>query len=57
MSRHVVLGTGQIDTQVARQLIDSGNEVAVVSRTGRAAVPASRRAVLNQAVDSSATAR
>jgi uncharacterized protein YbjT (DUF2867 family) len=57
MSRHVVLGTGQIDTHVARQLIDSGNEVAVVSRTGRAAVPASRRAVLNPAVDSSATAR
>lgn len=57
MSRHVVLGTGQIDTHVARQLIDSGNEVAVVSRTGRAAVPASRRAVPNPAVDSSVTAR
>ena len=56
MSRHVVLGTGQIGTHVARQLIDPGNDL-VVSRSGRAAVPASRRAVLNPAVDSPPAAR
>jgi|GEM_PF-7089210 len=57
MSRHVVFGTGQIGTHVAGELIDSGNDVVVVSRSGRAAVPASRRAVLNPAVDSPAAAR
>ncbi len=35
MSRHLVLGTGQIDTHVAGRPIDSGNEVAVVSAASR----------------------
>lgn len=42
MSRHVVLGTGQIGTHVARQLIDSGNDVVVVSRSGRNVPPGAR---------------
>ena len=31
MSGHRVLGRGQIGTLVARQLIDSGNDVVVIS--------------------------
>lgn len=44
MSRHVVFGTGQIGTQLASHLIDSGNDVCVVSRSGRA-VPAGARSI------------
>jgi nucleoside-diphosphate-sugar epimerase len=35
MSRHVVLGAGQIGTHVAAQLVDAGHEVIVASRSGR----------------------
>jgi nucleoside-diphosphate-sugar epimerase len=42
MSRHVVLGSGQIGTHVAAQLIDAGHEVIVVSRSGRNTLPGAR---------------
>jgi nucleoside-diphosphate-sugar epimerase len=41
---HVVFGAGQIGTHVAGQLLDSGNDVVVVSRTGRN-VPSGTRAI------------
>jgi nucleoside-diphosphate-sugar epimerase len=41
---HVVLGAGQIGTHVAGQLVDSGNDVVVVSRSGRAG-PTGARAI------------
>jgi nucleoside-diphosphate-sugar epimerase len=44
MSRHVVFGTGQIGTHVATQLLDSGNDVVVVSRSGRT-VPTGARSI------------
>ncbi len=44
MSRHVVFGAGQIGSHVASQLLDSGNDVVVVSRSGRS-VPTGARAV------------
>ena len=44
MSRHVVFGAGQIGAHVADQLLDSGNDVVVVSRSGRT-VPAGARAI------------
>jgi nucleoside-diphosphate-sugar epimerase len=45
MSRHVVLGTGQIGAHVASQLLDSGNDdVVVVSRSGRS-VPTGARSI------------
>ena len=44
MSHHVVFGTGQIGAHVASQLLDSGNDVVVVSRTGRTA-PTGARAI------------
>jgi nucleoside-diphosphate-sugar epimerase len=42
MSRHVVLGGGQIGTHIAAQLIDAGHEVIVVSRSGRNNVTGAR---------------
>ncbi len=44
MSRHVVFGTCQIGTHVARRLLDSGNDVVVVSRSGRT-VPTEARSI------------
>jgi nucleoside-diphosphate-sugar epimerase len=44
MSHHVVFGTGQIGGHVASQLLDSGSDVVVVSRTGRT-VPTGARAI------------
>jgi len=44
MSRHVVFGAGQIGTHVAGQLLESGNDVVVVSRSGRNA-PAGARSM------------
>jgi nucleoside-diphosphate-sugar epimerase len=42
MNRHVVFGTGQIGAHVASQLLESGNDVVVVSRSGRAVPPGAR---------------
>ena len=42
MSRHVVLGSGQIGTHVATQLVDAGHDVVVVSRSGRNTLPGAR---------------
>jgi nucleoside-diphosphate-sugar epimerase len=42
--RHVVFGNGQIGAHVATQLLDAGQEVAVVSRSGRNA-PSGARAI------------
>jgi nucleoside-diphosphate-sugar epimerase len=39
MNRHVVFGTGQIGAHVASHLLESGNDVVVVSRSGRAVPP------------------
>ena len=44
MSHHVVFGAGQIGNHVASQLLDGGNEVVVVSRSGRT-VPNGARAI------------
>ena len=50
MSHHVVFGTGQIGTHVAGQLIGSGADVVVVSRSGRA-VPTGARALNGDLTD------
>ncbi|HEY5874050.1 MAG TPA: NAD-dependent epimerase/dehydratase family protein [Ilumatobacteraceae bacterium] len=50
MSHHVVFGTGQIGTHVAGQLIESGADVVVVSRSGRA-VPTGARALNGDLTD------
>jgi nucleoside-diphosphate-sugar epimerase len=50
MSKHAVFGAGQIGAHVASQLLDSGNDVAVVSRTGRA-VPTGARAINGDLTD------
>ena len=50
MSQHVVFGTGQIGTHVARQLLDCGNDVVVVSRSGRT-VPNGARAINGDLTD------
>jgi nucleoside-diphosphate-sugar epimerase len=50
MSRHVVFGAGQIGSHVAGQLLDSGNDVVVVSRSGRA-VPTGARAINGDLTD------
>jgi len=50
MSRHVVLGAGQIGTHVARRLLDSGYDVIVASRSGRN-VPAGARPVNGDLTD------
>jgi nucleoside-diphosphate-sugar epimerase len=50
MSRHVVFGAGQIGTHVARQLLDSGNDVVVASRSG-GNVPAGGRPVNGDLTD------
>jgi nucleoside-diphosphate-sugar epimerase len=42
MSRHVVLGSGQVGTHIAAQLVDEGHEVIVVSRSGRSTPPGAR---------------
>ncbi len=39
MSRHVVFGAGQIGTHIAKQLLDSGKDVVVASRSGRGVPP------------------
>lgn len=44
MSHHVVFGTGQIGAHVASQLLESGNDVVVVSRSGRG-VPTGARPI------------
>lgn len=44
MSRHVVFGTGQIGNHVANRLLESGNDVVVVSRSGRT-VPTGARSI------------
>lgn len=44
MSHHVVFGAGQIGSHVADQLLVSGNDVVVASRSGRT-VPAGARAI------------
>jgi nucleoside-diphosphate-sugar epimerase len=50
MSRQVVFGSGQIGSHVASQLLDSGHEVVVVSRTGRT-VPTGARAITGDLID------
>jgi nucleoside-diphosphate-sugar epimerase len=44
MRHHVVFGAGQIGTHVASQLLDAGDDVVVVSRSGRT-VPLGARAI------------
>ena len=34
MSRHVVFGTGQVGSHVVTQLVDAGEDVVAVSRSG-----------------------
>jgi nucleoside-diphosphate-sugar epimerase len=50
MSRHVIFGAGQIGSHVATQLLDSGHDVGVVSRSGRN-VPAGARPVSGDLTD------
>jgi nucleoside-diphosphate-sugar epimerase len=50
MSRHVVFGTGQVGTHVAGQLLESGADVVVVSRSGRT-VPTGARAINGDLTD------
>jgi nucleoside-diphosphate-sugar epimerase len=50
MSQHVVFGTGQIGTHVASRLLDSGNDVVVVSRSGRT-VPTGARSISGDLTD------
>jgi nucleoside-diphosphate-sugar epimerase len=39
MTRHVVFGTGQVGRQVVAQLVDGGQEVVAINRSGRGAIP------------------
>jgi nucleoside-diphosphate-sugar epimerase len=50
VSHHVVFGTGQIGFHVASQLLESGNDVVVVSRSGRS-VPTGARSMSGDLTD------